>query len=417
MMTEPLLVAGALAACAGMSSFFALAEAALFTLSRWQLRQLCAAAPEAGRRVQRLREDAEDLLATIVLGNTCANAGLVALGLWLVYRQHWPWAVAAGLVLLLVLVTGEIIPKTLAVRAPEFWAPRVAPAVELWQRVSRPFCHLARWGNQLLLSRLIPAGIRPGVPVTDAEYRELLELAQEQGQLRPGEKEIILRILALDRRTAGDVMRPRAEVVALPDDLSVAEMIAAARRYRHRRLPLYDGTLDTIVGVLNTRRLLLDPEGDLGEAIEFPSFVPESMNLLALLRSLQRQKRGLAIVLDEFGGTAGIVTIADILGFALPAEGPTTGTAGPVFEPSPDGGWRVRGPVRLDDFRRVWPALPEVPGVDTLAGLVLAETGVVPAPGVTVHCAGLRLTVTRADERRILELRVEPERAQPREAR
>lgn len=416
MVIHPLLVAGALLACAGMSFFFALAEAALFTLSRWQLRELVAARPAAGRGVEALRERAEEVLATIVLGNAFANAGLVALALWLVFRHDWPLAGALGGVWLLILVVGEVIPKSLALRAPGFWAPRVAPAIEAWRRLTGPLCRLARWGNERLLALVVPAGVRHGAAASPAEYRELLELAQEQGQLQPGEKEIILHILELDQRTAGDVMRPRAEVVALPDDLSVPAMVAAARKYRHRRLPLYDGTLDTIVGVLNTRRLLLDPDGDLAEAIEFPSFVPESMNLLTLLRSLQRQKRGLAIVLDEFGSVAGVVTIADILGFAVRApEGPGQHH---FLEPLPEGGWRAGGALRLEDFRRVYPALGAAPpGVDTLAGLVLSQTGTVPVPGTVVSYAGLRLTVTRATERRILELEVMPERGKPRGAR
>src|SRR5262249_7175509 len=138
-------------------------------------------------------------------------------------------------------------------------------------------------------------------------------LAYQQGTLAESEKEIILQIVSLDQRTAKEVMKPRSQMAAISDDLSIEEMIAAARRYKHRRLPIFDETPDTIVGILNTRALLLDPNVDLADAIEFPSFVPETMNLLQLLKSLQRQQRGLAIVLDEFGGTAGIVTMEDIL--------------------------------------------------------------------------------------------------------
>src|ERR1035438_512786 len=108
-------------------------------------------------------------------------------------------------------------------------------------------------------------------------------------------------------------MRPRARMAAVSDDASVEEMIAAAKKFQHRRLPIYDETPDTIVGILNTRALLFDPQIELADAIEFPSFVPDTMNLLQLFRALQKQQRGMAIVLDEFGGTAGIVTMEDIL--------------------------------------------------------------------------------------------------------
>src|SRR5439155_26362813 len=129
------------------------------------------------------------------------------------------------------------------------------------------------------------------------------------GHARAVGKEIILQIISLDRRTARDVMRPRSQMACIADDLSVEEMIAAAKRYKHRRLPMYDETPDTIVGILNTRALVLDPQMDLADCIELPSFVPESMNLLRLLKSLQRQQRSLAVVLYEFGGTAGIVAM------------------------------------------------------------------------------------------------------------
>src|SRR5438128_7538053 len=114
---------------------------------------------------------------------------------------------------------------------------------------------------------------------------------------------------------------------------------------------------DTIVGILNTRALLLDPQIDLADAIEFPSFVPASMNLLQLLKSLQRQQRGLAIVLDEFGGTAGVVTMEDILERMIGEIRSETGAEGFVMEKLAEGRWRVNGTMRLDDFARECPEL------------------------------------------------------------
>ena len=202
-------------------------------------------------------------------------------------------------------------------------------------------------------------------------------------------------------------MRPRAQMAAIPDDLPVSEMIAAARVLRHRRIALFDETPDTIVGILNTRTLLLNPDIDLSEAIEFPSFVPESMNLLQLFKSLQRQQRGLAIVLDEFGGTAGLVTMEDILEEVvgeIHSEGEAQGF---IIEKLGDGKWRVNGTMRLDDFRREYPALGEVPEVDTMAGLLLLKLGVVPVQGQSARFGGLRLKALVVDERRIKELQVE----------
>jgi CBS domain containing-hemolysin-like protein len=243
--------------------------------------------------------------------------------------------------------------------------------------------------------------------LNDSEYQELLEWAQQQGTLKRSEKEIILEVLGLDRQTAGDVMRPRSQMACISDELSREEMLEAARKYRHRRLPIYDEDEDTIVGILNTRSLLLDPETDLVDAIEFPSFVPESMNLLQLLRSLQRQQRGMAIVLDEFGGTAGIVTMEDILEEVVGPARDQSGAERVWVEPLGQGRWRMHGGTRLDDFRRTYPQLGEVEDVETMGGLLVQLLEVVPNEGQTAVFRGLRLTATACDARRVRELMVE----------
>jgi len=196
-------------------------------------------------------------------------------------------------------------------------------------------------------------------------------------------------------------------MAAIPDDLSIEEMIAAARKYKHRRLPIYDETPDNIVGILNTRALLLDPQIDLADAIELPSFVPQSMNLLQLLKSLQRQRRGLAIVMDEFGGTAGIVTMEDILEEMIGKIRGELEPEGFVMDKLGPGRWRVSGALRVDDFRREYPALGEPPEVETMGGLLMSLLDVVPGPGDSAIYRGLKLTAQATDERRVRELLVE----------
>ena len=207
-----------------------------------------------------------------------------------------------------------------------------------------------------------------------------------------------------DRKEAGERQKQTNRAIF---NLAKEDMLAAARKFRHSRLPMFDETPDTIVGVLNARALLMDPSLDLADVIEFPSFVPESMNLMQLLKSLQRQRRGLAIVLDEFGGTAGIVTMQDILEQMvgkIRSEGETDGF---VMEKLKDGAWRVSGTMRLDDFRREYPELGEVPDVDTMGGLMVHQCETVPAIGETTLFRGLKLTALAGDERRVRELRVE----------
>jgi len=392
--------------CCGASFFFALAETSLFSLGKYQMLQLEERSPRGGRIVRLLLAGRDDLLATLVLGNSFANAGIVAVSIWMVFRFHWPFAPVMIGVLALILFGGEVAPKALAVRAPEAWSLRVARPMLWLRKFSRSFRLVAQRAVHWTLGAATGSIPAPAPGLSDEEYQELLEMAYQQGALAAGEKEIILQIINLDRRKAGDVMRGRTQMVSISDELTVPEMLAVARRVKHRRLPIYDETPDTIVGVLNTQVLLREPTIDLSIAVEFPSFVPESMNLLQLLKSLQRQQRGMAIVLDEFGGAAGIVTLEDILAEVVgELAQPPGGEA--VVERLGDNRWRVPGTVAVNDFRREYPALASVSGVETMAGLALNAFQVVPAVGESVTVDGLRLTVQTGDERRIRELLVE----------
>lgn len=399
------LVAAVMLLALGALGFLcSIAETALFSLSRWQLREWDAA-PDGRRTVARLMEKPDELLSTLSLVNTVANGFVAVTSLLLALTLEWNvwWTLAAAF--LAVLILGEILPKTLAARTPERWSVRVAPAAALLRGVTRPFRQLIEGSIEWALNRLT-SGSQPTPPITDEEYRELLEMAVQQGTLGPSEKEIIAELITLDRKTARDVMRPRATMAAVADDLTTEELVAAARRFRHRRLPVYDETPDTIVGVLNTQQFLLNPDR-LEDALEFPSFVPETMNLLQLFQALQRQKRNLAIALDEFGTVAGVVRMEDILAQVLGEVSGGGRTRGFVFERLGPGRWRVSGTTRLEDFRREYPALPHVPEVETLGGLLMSQLDIVPTAGESAIVHGLKLTAHVVTERQVKELLVE----------
>ena len=389
---------------AGASFFFALAETALFSLSQWQLRQLAEKHPLAGKTVARLLSRPQDLLATLALGTTFANAAMLAVALRMVFDAQWALALTMIALIAFTLIGCEVLPKTLAVRQPERWALRVGWLLLVFQKITTPLHRTAQWLNSMFL-KANRGQVSSSQVLTDAEYQELLDMAFQQGTLAESEKEIILQIISLDQRKARDVMRPRSGMACISDDASVEEMIASAKKFKHRRLPIYDETPDTIVGILNTRELLLDPKIDLSEVIEFPSFVPETMNLLQLFKSLQKQHRGLAIVLDEFGGVAGLVTMEDILGELV---GKIRGTAQPegffAMEKLAPGRWRVDGAMRLEDFRREFPGLGEVNEVETMGGLLTHLLGVVPENGESATFRNLKLTAQVVDERHVREL-------------
>lgn len=404
---EAILIALLLSLLAAGSFFFAAAETALFSLGPWRLRQLSQTDSRGAEIVTRLLAQPEDLLSAIVLGNTLSNAFVVIVGFFAVMNSSVPhWAAIGGLFLVLLLFC-EVAPKALAVRAPEQWSLRCARPLAWVVRLTGP---LHRAGQRLIfgvVTRITPAAIKPMAENANDEVADLVRVAHQQGTLAEGEKEIILQILSLDRRTAADVMRPRAQMFMLPDDLGPTELAAQARKARHHRIPLYDESPDTVVAVLNTRIFLMRPESGLDEALEFPSFVPASMNLLQLFEALQRQQRGMAIVLDEFGTTTGLITLEDILEAVIGKIRGEGEAEGFVVEKLGAGRWRVNGAMRLDDFRREFPDLGEVGDVDTLGGLTLKLAEVVPVAGEAFSFRGLKLTVLHADERRVRELLVE----------
>jgi putative hemolysin len=390
---------------AGASFFFALAETALFSLGQWQVQQLAERYPRRGKIVARLLERPQDLLATLALGNTFANAAMLAVALRMVFDAHWALALTMITLLASTLIVCEVFPKTLAVRRPERWALRVGWLLLIFQKICTPLYRAAQGLNSIFLKKSATQAAAPAL--SDAEYHELLDMAHRQGTLAESEKEIILQIISLDHRTARDVMRPRAGMACISDDATVEEMIAAAKKFKHRRLPIYDETPDTIVGILNARGLLLDPKVDLSEVIEFPSFVPETMNLLQLFHSLQKQHRGLAVVLDEFGGVAGLVTMEDILAQLVGKIHTAAQTEGFVMEKISPGRWRVNGTMRLDDFRREFPALGDVAEVETMGGLLTHLLGVVPEAGESATFHDLKFAAHIVDERRVRELLVQ----------
>tara|TARA_B100000959_G_C14948095_1_gene610682 strand:- start:315 stop:1574 length:1260 start_codon:yes stop_codon:yes gene_type:complete len=395
--------------------FFALAETALLTLGKWRLRQVTAHSPERGVFIRKLLASPQDLLATITLGNTIAHGMVIVVALVL----GWQIVPAAGfhgsyllngfvgfVIAVALILFSEILPKTLAVRRPEVWAPRVA-RIMLWQvQLTGPVRRVAQFLNNRLM-RVIPQSVKPLTALSDEEYRELLELAWQSGALGISEKEIILNITNLDRRTVSDLMRPRSQMATIMHNLSTPDMVKAARKFHHRRLPMYGESPDSIVGILNAPKLLANPEVDPVEVIDFPSFVPEEMNLLELLKNFQNKPHTMAIVLDEFGSTTGLVTLEDILADVLGGLRREGDDGQFIMQELESGKWRLSGNVWLEDFRREYPKLNRAAGVDTIGGLVSSQLDFIPPEGTTVEFSGIEFCVIRADSRRVLEVTAE----------
>lgn len=297
-----------------------------------------------------------------------------------------------------------LIPKILASKYFEPWESLLAKPVLLILRLAKPLGMISEFICEKIMHALIPKNFEPDEITSEEEFAELIDLAYQQGVIERSEREILKEIIKLDQKTAEEVMKPRSEMVCIEDTSDLHSMFSFSKKHNHTRIPIYNETPDNVVGILNTRKLLLSPDDDVSEAIEFPSFVPSTMNLMNLLQSLQNQRRGLAIVLDEFGGTAGLITIEDILEELVGEMREEGEQIEFTVEKLHWNRWRVNGALPIEDFQKVVPELKAVPEVDTMGGLVAALNEVVPKTGESLKYCALELTVVSADERRVKEL-------------
>lgn len=388
------------------SSFiFGAAESALSSIKPWQIELL--AKEKKHRSLNQLLKNnrIEQIISTLALGATIFNSSIVGV-LILAYQKVNIAHFTALLVILMILIVllCEILPKTLAIKSPQIWLIKLSKPVYLFFKLSIPISNLVEKINNLTLKLLIPKGLKPNSTTTEQEFAELIDWAYQQGVLEKSEREILEEIIKLDKKTAELAMKPRSAMVCIEDNLETENMAAEAKSHKYTRLPIFNDTTDNIVGILNTRKLLMNPGEDLSESIEFPSFVPASINLMHLLHSFQMQRRGLAIVLDEFGGTAGLITLEDILEELvgeMREEGEKTEF---TIEKLNRNRWRVNGTLPIEDFQKLVPQLKSLKEIDTMGGLLVALKEVVPKIGDSIKFSGLELTVVSANDRRVKEL-------------
>ena len=384
------------------SFLMAAAESSFFTLKNWKISKL-KKINNASFRI--LVNNSESLISTLSLGTTTSNCLIISIFILNFSKYETVYFMLLSVFLLFfIALFCEILPKTLAIKSPEKWARNLSNPIIVFHYALMPIRTLAEIFCNISSRLFLPKTLIPNTTTSEEEFGELIDWAYQQGVLERSEREIMEEIIKLDKRTAEEAMKPRANMVCIEDNLPIKEMLSDAKKHKYTRLPIFNETTDNIVGILNTRQLLLQPDGDLSESIEFPSFVPSTMNLMDLLHSLQRQRRGLAIVLDEFGGTAGLITIEDILEELVGEMREEGEKVEFTIEKLNRNRWRVNGSLSVEDFAKLVPELKRLPEVDTMGGLVVALKEVVPKNGESIKYRGLELTVVAADDRRVKEL-------------
>ncbi len=301
--------------------FFTSAEASLFALGRLRLRKLKEEGDPRHPLIEGLLSRPRRLIISLLIGNETVNVAISAMtsalfiGLW---GDAAKW-LAIPVVVMGILLLGEVLPKTLGVRHPETVAPLVAYPVDRFVALVKPLHWLIRKVVDLTF-RL--AGVSPEpsrLALTEEDFKELVEAGQKEGALEEGEKRLIHRVFKFSDQTVRNVMTPRAAVFALPASTRPKEAVEALRQNRFSRVPVYGKNLDRVIGVLHAKDLLrarrrrTKEERGLQPFLRKAHFVPLTKKLDVLFRELQKERIHLAVVVDEYGKTAGIVTLEDLL--------------------------------------------------------------------------------------------------------
>jgi CBS domain containing-hemolysin-like protein len=423
------------------NAYFVAAEFALVSIRETRVDQLLEARVPGARAVRRLQRNLDDLLPAVQLGVTLCSLALGWLGeplaaeffgRWIGMLPHAQiYANAAALVLGFAAITyfhvvaGELVPKALALRRAEALAVAVAPPMLVFMAVVRPAVRLlSKSASAVLRAFDLPKGERAASIHSAEELKLIATAAQRLGLLPEFQEVLVHRALELSDVVVREIMTPRQKIFSLPSNMLLEEACARIFARNHSRIPVYDEARGTehIVGAVYARELArrfyqraiapasATPQAEirLVQMMHEVLVVPESKSALELLRDFKHNRRHLAIVVDEYGSTAGLVTAEDAIEqlageledeFDAPSE-PLLGSAG--------GAVVMDGSMNLRDLETQmdW-SLPRDGGVETLAGFVLARLGHIPEPGESMVYEDRRLTVVEMDARRIAKIRVE----------
>jgi putative hemolysin len=433
-MGDTLLELGIIVLLVLLNGVFVAAEIALVSLRPSRVEQMLDEGRRGAQRVRRLTSDPGRFLAVVQLAVTfigflaSAFAGvslatsltdlLIGLGMSTSYAGAVGLLVVTILLSLFTIVFGELVPKTLALAHPEAFALGLARPVDIIGRIFRPIVALLT-ATTRTISRAFGADVTTEAQITAEELRLIVERGGEQGILEAEEEQMINAVIELGDRRLHEVMVPRIAIVALPASSSFDEVVDLIIEEGHSRLPVYETSVDEVVGILYAKDLLpflksnADSRPNLRSLLRTPVFVPESMTIDDLLHEFQRRKVHIAIVLDEYGGTAGLVTIEDLLEEIVGEIQDEYDVEEPLVEKLDDHSARVDGRSSVDDLLDLWDLklqLEDEDEYDTVGGLVYHRIGGIPQPGDEVHLDGLRLTVETTDGRRVGKVLVVRER-------
>ena len=387
----------------GLSAFFSAAETALFSISMDKVIHVGAETGRVDTLLHRMKNDPDRFLNTILIGNTLVNmsAASLATAIALDMVPEHALATAIGAATFVILIFGEVFPKSVAARNATLIARLVIVPIDGLSKLLYPV---------VLVLNLIPnmmARIRRKPKLTEAELLSIVEAGEEEGQIKEEEKELIHNIFELDDTSASEIMTPRADmfVVDVNEPLDLQELFKSG----FTRIPVIDGDIDHIIGILNIKDLLRHPSAggspaDIRKIMREPYFVPEHKKLNRLLKGFKKRKQHMAIVVDEHGGVSGLITLEDALEEIVGEIIDETDTFEPPIVRVSANEWRVMGKTEIEDVNDALRMnIPDTGEYDTFSGYILNLIGRIPKEGERIAIGAFTVVVTEREGNRIVE--------------
>jgi CBS domain containing-hemolysin-like protein len=403
----------------GFSGFFSSTETSLFSLSQFQLDQMRAAKNPRLELIERLRSEPRRLIVTILIGNEFVNVTASVISAAMVIHLFGAENEMINLLVMvpILLLFGEITPKVLAIRNNVAFANAECRPIDLFARLITPLRELIRHVADFFITLIVGKQRSAGNLVTEDMIRTLVHDAVGEGALDSQEAKYIENIFDFGNKSLSDIMRPRSDIQFLSADLPVSELLVQIRATRQSRYPVFKGHRDTILGILYTRDLLgvdlarleRDPQG-IRKLLRQPNFFPESKPAVELFHTFRQRKLSFALIVDEYGGVTGLVTMEDLLECVFgEIASPSDNEVVPrhLMSDMADGRRLIDTSMLLDDFSQEFGVRIESEEVETLAGALLQAFGELPASGATIELCGLRFTVEDLEHNRITRVLVE----------
>ncbi len=389
--------------CLLLSGFFSSSEVAFVSLQKLRLRHLANTKGGAAKEVALMAEKPERLLTTILLGNNLVNTAAAALATIIalsVLAEGYAVLVATAGVTTLLLVFGEVFPKTVATRYGERLAFFYATPMKILIWVLLPIATVFVWIADKL-ARLVGASPEPQTLVSEDEIRTAVSVGIEEGTLVEAEAEMVERVFRFGDRQVDEVMTPRPDINWVEKGIKLSEFLATYAESPHSRFPVYEDTIDTVVGVLWIKDVLMAQakgtiqQDSVIDKLARPAyFVPESKPIAELFAEMQESRGQLAMVVDEFGGTAGLVTMERLLEEIVGEFGDELAKVKKSFETIDENSFQIDGGMRVDDANeKLGLELPEGE-YETVAGFVLNALGHIPREGEQLKYNNLKLVIT-----------------------